>query len=74
MFSSAACGGVLVKTGTQTGVTTHDWRAEAPPGALTVNAKLLGTHACCAVGVQVIVLPFSVAPSGALVNWESIAA
>ena len=51
------------------GVTAQDCVADGVPGAFAVTVKLLGVlRDCCAVGVQEIVFPLSVAPVGALVK------
>jgi hypothetical protein len=55
------------------GVTVHDWVAVPPETVVAVSVKLFATRDCAAAGVQLTVLPLSVAPAGAAVS-ENITA
>jgi hypothetical protein len=50
------------------GVTVHDWVALPPEELVAFAVKLLETRDSAAVGPQLMVLPLSVAPEGAVVN------
>jgi hypothetical protein len=50
------------------GVTVHDWVALPPEEVVALAVKPLETRDCCAVGVQLIVLPLNVAPAGSVTS------
>ncbi len=52
------------------GETLKDWGALPPSEVVAVIVKEFAVRDCAAVGVHDNVLPFSVAPVGAVVSWK----